>query len=114
MPAWVQQLVPASLAAAAVAAVHLAAAEPSWALLNSPNARIPRTAEAALRRWEEGLSWVLCCSAPRAGLSCNNTRCHHHNPRTNATHRSIPAFNPDVAAMQKKLEDVAFLLRIPQ
>ena len=29
-------------------------------------------------------------------------------------HRSIPAFNADVGAMQKQLEDVAFLLRIPQ
>jgi hypothetical protein len=37
-------------AVAAVAALQLSAAEPSWAVLNSPNARIPRTAEAALRR----------------------------------------------------------------
>lgn len=28
--------------------------------------------------------------------------------------RSIPAFNPEVATIQKKLEDIAFLLRIPQ
>jgi hypothetical protein len=28
--------------------------------------------------------------------------------------RSIPAFNPEVQAMQKTLEDIAFLLRIPQ
>ncbi|WIA35054.1 hypothetical protein OEZ86_003543 [Tetradesmus obliquus] len=47
------------------------------AVLNSPNARIPRTVDAALRR-------------------------------------SIPAFNPQVQAMQRSLEDVAYLLRIPQ
>lgn len=64
-------------AVAAAAALQLTAADPSWAVLNSPNARIPRTAEAALRR-------------------------------------SIPAFNPEVATIQKKLEDIAFLLRIPQ
>jgi hypothetical protein len=28
--------------------------------------------------------------------------------------RSIPAFNPQVSVVQKKLEDIAFLLRIPQ
>jgi hypothetical protein len=28
--------------------------------------------------------------------------------------RSIPAFNPQLASIQKTLEDIAFLLRIPQ
>lgn len=59
-PAWLpalpwQQLTAGALAAtqavAAVAALQLSAAPPSWAVLNSPNARIPRTADAALRRW---------------------------------------------------------------
>eukprot|EP00775_Hariotina_reticulata_P002402 gene2402-2706_t len=75
------QLPAAALAAlqacTAVLAGHLAVADPSWAVLNSPNARIPRTVDAALRR-------------------------------------SIPAFNTEVAAIQKTLEDIAYLLRIPQ
>lgn len=43
-----QQLAAGALAA--LAALQLSAADPSWAVLNSPNAKIPRTAEAALRR----------------------------------------------------------------
>jgi hypothetical protein len=53
LPTW-QQLTAGGLAVtqavAAVAAMQLSAAEPSWAVLNSPNAKIPRSAEAALRR----------------------------------------------------------------
>ncbi|KAF6262263.1 permease family-domain-containing protein [Scenedesmus sp. NREL 46B-D3] len=64
-------------ACAALLAGQMASAEPALAVLNSPNARIPRTVDAALRR-------------------------------------SIPAFNPEVQAMQKTLENIAFLLRIPQ
>lgn len=29
-------------------------------------------------------------------------------------HRSIPAFNADVEAIQKSMEEIAFFLRIPQ
>jgi cyclophilin family peptidyl-prolyl cis-trans isomerase len=80
-PAKQQQPSWSALAAATAAAAVLLAAplapQPANALLSSPNARIPRTAEAALRR-------------------------------------SIPAFNPDVLAVQKRVENVAFLLRIPQ
>lgn len=50
---------------------------PASAVLNSPNAQIARSVDAALRR-------------------------------------SIPAFNGDVKAVQKELEDIAYLLRIPQ
>ena len=50
--------------------------EPS-ALLSSPGAQLPRSAEAALRR-------------------------------------ATPAFNPDVEALQRRMEDIAYLLRIPQ
>lgn len=53
------------------------AVQPSAAVLNSPNAQIARSVDAALRR-------------------------------------SIPAFNPSVAAIQKELEDVSYYLRIPQ
>lgn len=70
----------ATLAAAlslALAGTAAAPPPPSHALLNSPNAQIPRTVDAALRR-------------------------------------SIPAFNEDVAKVQSALEDVAYLLRIPQ
>jgi hypothetical protein len=31
-----------------------------------------------------------------------------------ALRRSTPAFNPDVEALQKRMENIAFLLRIPQ
>lgn len=61
----------------AALALNLAAPYTASALLNSPNAQIPRTVDAALRR-------------------------------------SIPAFNPGVAKLQQKMEDIAFLLRIPQ
>lgn len=53
------------------------AVQPSAAVLNSPNAQIARSVDAALRR-------------------------------------SIPAFNPSVAQIQKELEDVSYFLRIPQ
>jgi len=53
-PGTQHQVCAAALAAVqactAVLAGHLAVAEPSWAVLNSPNARIPRTVDAALRR----------------------------------------------------------------
>jgi hypothetical protein len=39
-------------ACAALLAGQLAAAEPALAVLNSPNARIPRTVDAALRRYD--------------------------------------------------------------
>lgn len=51
--------------------------EPAAAVLNSPNAQIARSVDAALRR-------------------------------------SIPAFNPAVAGVQRNMEDVAYYLRIPQ
>ncbi|MEW5302874.1 MAG: hypothetical protein WDW36_005614 [Sanguina aurantia] len=47
------------------------------ALLSSPNAQIPRTVDAALRR-------------------------------------SIPAFNPSVAKVQKNMEEISYFMRIPQ
>jgi hypothetical protein len=64
-------------AAAAAALLALGPALDASALLNSPNAQIPRTVDAALRR-------------------------------------AIPAFNPDVRALQDSLESIAFKLRIPQ
>lgn len=65
---------------AAAASIVLALAPPgppALALLNSPNALVPRSADAALRR-------------------------------------SIPAFNPDVKAVQEDLERIQYKLRIPQ
>lgn len=67
--------------AAGVAAALIAAScqgtPLAQAVLNSPNANIPRTVDSALRR-------------------------------------SIPAFNEDVLSIQKRLEDIAYKLRIPQ
>ena len=59
------------------AALLLGPIQPAAAVLNSPNAQIARSVDAALRR-------------------------------------SIPAFNPTVAGVQRNLEDVAYYLRIPQ
>eukprot|EP00879_Flechtneria_rotunda_P006328 GHRR01006651.1.p1 GENE.GHRR01006651.1~~GHRR01006651.1.p1 ORF type:complete len:427 (+),score=169.90 GHRR01006651.1:312-1592(+) len=70
-------LLAAAHACVAVLSGQLLTAVPSWAVLNSPNAKIPRTVEAALRR-------------------------------------SIPAFNRELEAIQRNLENIAFLLRIPQ
>jgi hypothetical protein len=72
-----QPLVAGLSSAVVAAALLLAPANPAEAVLNSPNAQIARSVDAALRR-------------------------------------SIPAFNPEVKAIQKSLEDVAYLLRIPQ
>lgn len=72
-----------ALAAAVAVVVSLSSAicphavGPALAVLNSPNAQIARSPDAALRR-------------------------------------ATPAFNPDVLAVQRKLEDVQTLLRIPQ
>jgi hypothetical protein len=43
---------------------------------------------------------VLCCAVLSTPADC--------------TCRSIPAFNPQVGTIQRTLEDIAFLLRIPQ
>eukprot|EP00197_Chlamydomonas_leiostraca_P002218 CAMPEP_0202859684 /NCGR_PEP_ID=MMETSP1391-20130828/1691_1 /ASSEMBLY_ACC=CAM_ASM_000867 /TAXON_ID=1034604 /ORGANISM="Chlamydomonas leiostraca, Strain SAG 11-49" /LENGTH=376 /DNA_ID=CAMNT_0049538739 /DNA_START=202 /DNA_END=1332 /DNA_ORIENTATION=+ len=66
-----------ALAALQVFAGALTFAPDASAVLNSPNAQIARSVDAALRR-------------------------------------SIPAFNPEVKELQTNLEEVAFLLRIPQ
>ncbi|KAG2496893.1 hypothetical protein HYH03_004901 [Edaphochlamys debaryana] len=63
--------------ALASSALLLGMSSPAFAVLNSPNAQIPRSPDAALRR-------------------------------------AIPAFNPEVKRIQKNLEDVQYLMRIPQ
>lgn len=39
------------------------------------------------------------------------THVHHHRSVDAALRRSIPAFNPEVAKVQRALEDIQYLLR---
>lgn len=108
---WLQQVTAGSLAAV-LAAVQLSATEPAWAVLSSPNARIPRTAEAALRRWRmrkqapQQPQHARQHCIPDAALSRLvqvhpriQSACRHH-PEDPGKHR-LPAAHPPAQTLGK-------------